>query len=57
MDDKVRVSFQLSKELRDTAKEKAQAEDISLSQVIRWWLRAWLDGDLPTRPPTLEQEP
>ena len=39
-DAKVKVSFQLSKELRDEAKAKAEAEDVTISQVIRWWLRA-----------------
>ena len=47
----VRVSFQMPIELRDAAQQKAQAEDVTVSQVVRWYLRAWVDGDIPTRPP------
>ena len=47
---KVQISLQLPGELRKAAMAKAQAEDVTLSQVIRWWLKAWVDGYLPTRP-------
>ena len=50
------LTIRTPKALHEAAKEKAEAEDVTISQVIRWWLRAWLDGDLPTRPPGLEQE-
>jgi hypothetical protein len=53
---KIRVNFVSSQELHEAAKEKAAAEDVSLSQVIRWLLWAWVRGDIPTRPPESEQE-
>ena len=54
--DKVKMSIELPRELRQAAQEKADAEDVAISQVIRWWLRAWLDGELPTRPPGKEAD-
>ncbi len=48
---KVRISFQLPEELRDAAQEKARIEDVSVSQVLRWYLRAWVNGEAGTMPP------
>lgn len=49
------LTIRTPKDLHEAAKVKAEAEDVTLSQVVRWWLRAWIDGELPTRPPELEQ--
>lgn len=51
----IRLSLQMPRELRDAARAKAEAEDVSMSQVIRWHLTAWVRGELPTRPPKPEQ--
>jgi hypothetical protein len=53
----IRLTILAPKELHDAAKAKADAEDVTLSQVIRWWLRAWVRGDLPTTPSPMGKEP
>lgn len=47
----MRVSFRAPGHLVQEAKDKAKTEDVTLSQVMRWHLRAWVRGELPTRPP------
>ena len=42
-------------DLHRQVKAKAALEDVTISQVVRWWLRAWVDGELPTRPPSLNE--
>lgn len=51
MGHETRLTIRLPKELHDAAKEKADANDVTLSQVIRWYLRAWSQGEVPTYPP------
>ena len=54
--EKVRLTILTPRDLHEAAKVRAETEDVTISQLVRWWLRAWLDGELPTRPPGLEQE-
>lgn len=35
-------------ELHQAAKQKAAAEGLTLSDLIRTWLAMWLNGDLPS---------
>lgn len=51
---KVRLTVLTPRDLHEAAKAKAAAEDVTISQLVRWWLRAWVDGDLPARPPGLQ---
>jgi hypothetical protein len=54
--DTIRLTVLTPRELHEVAKAKADAEDVTLSQLIRWWLRSWVRGDLPTpSPPESEQ--
>lgn len=55
--DDVRLTVVAPKELHEAAKAKADAEDVTLSQVIRWWLWAWVRGDLPTPSPQPRELP
>lgn len=57
MGEQSKLTIRTPAELHQAAKDKAAAEDVTISQVIRWWLRAWVDGEMPTRPPTTETEP
>jgi predicted HicB family RNase H-like nuclease len=52
----VKLTIRAPRELHEAARAKAEAEDVTISQVIRWWLRAWVRGDLPTPSPS-EREP
>ena len=54
--DKVKVTFLSSVELHQAAKDKAAAQDMSLSQVFRWLIGAWVRGNIAARPPGPEQE-
>ena len=54
--EEIELTVRTPKDLHRAAKAKAEAEDVTISQLVRWWLRAWVDGDLPTRPPTAEPE-
>ena len=47
--------FRLSNELFEAAMQKAEREDLTLSQVLRRFLRAWVVGELET-PPYIEFE-
>jgi antitoxin component of RelBE/YafQ-DinJ toxin-antitoxin module len=49
----VRLSIRIPRELRDAALEKARREDLTLSQVVRHFLRQWLAENPPPEP---EQE-
>ena len=49
----VRLGIRISRELRDAAMEKARHQDLTLSQVVRHFLRDWVSQDLPEEP---EQE-
>ena len=51
--DDVRLGIRIPRELRDAALEKARRQDLTLSQVVRHYLRAWLAADPPEEP---EQE-
>jgi predicted HicB family RNase H-like nuclease len=48
-----KISFRLPEDLYEKAKEKANREDITLSQVLRRCLRDWVEEDTPEEP---EQE-
>ncbi|MBU0492716.1 MAG: hypothetical protein KKA73_12305 [Chloroflexi bacterium] len=49
--------FRLSDELFEAALQKAKREDMTLAQVLRRFLRAWVAGELETPPHTeLEEE-
>ena len=43
----VNITFRAPKELFEKAKEKAKREDVTLSQVLRRCLRAWVAEDDP----------
>ncbi|MCA1564163.1 MAG: hypothetical protein LC803_00625 [Acidobacteria bacterium] len=45
-DDKVKVIVEMPRSLRDEALEKAQQQDVSLSQVLRMATRAFVAGRL-----------
>lgn len=47
-----KVTFRLPEELYQKAKEKCKQEDITLSQVLRRFLREWVKD-----PPEEEEEP
>ena len=54
-----RITLRVPRELYDEAKAKAEREDITLSQILRRCLRAWLAGiEVPTPPlkPELDGE-
>jgi hypothetical protein len=46
----VRLGIRISRELRDAALEKARREDMTLSQVVRHFLREWVAEDPPKEP-------
>ena len=56
MDDKTRhkptenarLTLRVPQELYDQAKAKAEREDITLSQLVRRFLREWVEGNQPT---------
>jgi antitoxin component of RelBE/YafQ-DinJ toxin-antitoxin module len=41
----VRLSIRIPAELREAALNKAKREDMTLSQVVRRFLRKWIDED------------
>lgn len=52
--DEVKLTIRLPRELHEAAKAKAQADDITLSQAIRWYLRAWVQDELSPKLPRSE---
>ena len=52
----VKLTIRVPKELHEAAKAKAEADDITLSQAIRWYLRAWVQGELSPTLPRSEPE-
>jgi len=53
--DNVRLTVLTPRWLHTAAKEKAEALDLTVSQAVRWWLRAWVAGELEAEPPQAEQ--
>jgi len=51
-----KLTIRLSKELHDAVREKTDANDVTLSQVIRWYLRAWSQGEAPIYLPGYSKE-
>lgn len=56
MDEKTTLTIRLPKELRQAATDKAADHDVTLSHVVRWYLRAWVKGTAPLFPPDSEEE-
>jgi predicted DNA binding CopG/RHH family protein len=54
--DEVRVTIRVPRGLYEAVKAQAKADDVTMSHAIRWWLRAWVQGDLSPRPPRGEPE-
>jgi hypothetical protein len=53
-----KITFRLPQELYDKAKDKAQSEDVTLSQALRRFLRDWVTEDVPaTTAGSEEQQP
>ncbi len=50
--DEMRLTIRIPKELHQAAKDRADAADVTLSHVLRWYLRAWVEGRAPLYPPT-----
>ena len=48
----VRLAIRISRKLREAALEKARREDLTVSQVVRRFLKQWTEED----PPEPEQE-
>ena len=46
----VRLAIRISRELRDAALEKARREDLTVSQVVRRFLKQWVTEDPPEEP-------
>jgi hypothetical protein len=44
--------FRLPNELFEAARQKAQREDLSLAQVLRRFIRAWVTGEIEMPPHT-----
>jgi hypothetical protein len=42
-----KITFRLPQDLYDRAKDKAQSEDVTLSQALRGFLRDWVTEDEP----------
>jgi len=53
----VRLSIRIPRHLRDAALEKAKREDLTLSQVVRRFLREWIAEDPPDEPEQGRPEP
>jgi predicted HicB family RNase H-like nuclease len=53
--DAVSFTIRIPKELHQAAKERAKADDVTISQAIRWYLRAWVQGEVATLPPKREK--
>ena len=49
--DEVRLTVRVPRELHEAAKAQALADDVTLSQAIRWYLRAWVQGEVVPTPP------
>ena len=49
-----KITFRLSQDLYEKAKDKAQSEDVTLSQALRRFLRDWVTEDEPPAPPDFE---
>jgi hypothetical protein len=45
--DEARMTVRMPRELYEAAQAKAKAEDVTISQLVRWYLRAWIQGDTP----------
>ena len=53
-----KITFRLPQDLYDRAKDKAQSEDVTLSQALRRFLRDWVEEvEPPVHPDTGGQEP
>jgi antitoxin component of RelBE/YafQ-DinJ toxin-antitoxin module len=50
------ITFRVSQELYDKAKAKAKHEDITMSQVLRRYLRQWVAEDEQPEEETTEQD-
>jgi antitoxin component of RelBE/YafQ-DinJ toxin-antitoxin module len=50
------ITFRVSQELYDKAKTKAQREDVTISQVLRRYLRQWGAEDEQPKEETTKQE-
>ena len=44
LDYKERISFQMTKDLKNKAFEKAKKENVNLSALIRSWLEEWVNN-------------
>jgi hypothetical protein len=56
MSDEVRLTIRVPKDLHQAAKGKAADDDVTLSHVVRWYLRAWIEGKAPLFPPSESSE-
>jgi len=54
--DEVRMTIRVPRELHEAAKAKAAAEDVTISQLVRWYLRAWVQGETSRILPRSEPE-
>lgn len=50
------ITFRVSQELYDKAKAKANREDITVSQILRRYLREWVAEDKQPEEEMAEQE-
>jgi antitoxin component of RelBE/YafQ-DinJ toxin-antitoxin module len=44
--DEARVTVRVDRGLREAAMARAEQEDLTVSQAVRWFLRAWVQGDV-----------
>lgn len=44
--EEARLTVRVPRELHVAAKAKAEAEDLTISQVVRWFLRAWVQDEI-----------
>ena len=54
--DETRMTIRLPRDLLEAAKSKAQADDVTVSQAVRWFLRAWIQDELSPTLSFSEQE-
>ena len=53
----VRMTIRVPKGLHEAAKAKAKAEDVTISQIVRWYLKAWVQDELFFVVPRSDREP